>query len=176
MLINQEIHTMVKSDLIRCLSVTAILIFLCVYIHFRSVMPLLFALTPICLGTLWMLGSMALLNIKLDVVNAVILPMIMGVGIDNGVHILHRHLGNKTYNIEETVSHTGRAISMCSLTTLIGFGSLISSTYNALALMGLCITLGMVFCLINSLITLPILLTFQVENKRKYRGITQEGW
>jgi predicted RND superfamily exporter protein len=107
-----------------------------------------------------MVGSMALFNIKLDVVNAVILPMIMGVGIDNGVHIIHRYLENKTYTIEETVSHIGRAISMCSLTTVIGFGSLVSSTYNALALMGLSIALGMVFCLFHSLITLPLLLTF----------------
>lgn len=176
MLISQELLTMVKSDLIRCLSVAAVLIFLCVSIHFRSVMPLLLAFIPICMGTLWMAGSMALCNIKLDVVNVVILPMIMGVGIDNGVHIIHRYLGNKIDTIEETVSHTGRAISMCSLTTIIGFGSLISSTYNALALMGLSIALGMVFCLFHSLITLPLLLTFFYNrNKRGGGGVEQEG-
>jgi len=103
---------------------------------------------------------MALCNIKLNAINMVILPMIIGIGIDSGVHIIQRYFENRAYDIKETVSHTGRAVIMASLTTIISFGSLITATHNALALMGLVIILGIVFCLLNSLITLPTLLIF----------------
>ena len=157
-LINQEILTMVKGDLKRCFFLAVCLILLCLSVHFRSTILVLFSLAPLLMGTLWMLGSMALCNIKLNAINVVILPMIIGIGIDSGVHIIQRYFENRAYDIKETVSHTGRAVIMASLTTIISFGSLITATHNALSLMGLVIILGIAFCLLNSLITLPTLL------------------
>jgi hypothetical protein len=134
----------------------------------------MYAFVPICLGTLWMLGSMAILKVKIDAVNAVILPMIMGVGIDNGVHILQRYLENRSGKLEDAVSLTGRAISMAALTTVVSFGSLITCTYPALSIMGLSIMLGMIFCLFNSLITMPAVLTFYHGQTKSLTGSCPE--
>jgi hypothetical protein len=112
--------------------------------------------------------------VKIDAVNAVILPMIMGVGIDNGVHILQRYLENRSGKLEDAVSLAGRAISMAALTTVVSFGSLITCTYPALSIMGLSIMLGMIFCLFNSLITMPAVLTFYHGQTKSLTGSCPE--
>ena len=142
-----------------------LIVFLLVYLHFKRWKTTLFTLMPLLMGLIWMLGAISLFGIRINFVNAVILPMIIGMGIDNSVHLMHRFLEGGGKDAGQALRSTGRAMAMCSLTTMLGFGSLATARYQALSTMGWVTILGMGFCLIAALCFLPTLL---ILSKEKY--------
>lgn len=156
--VESEIRRVVKEDLLLLAPISLLIILLLVFSHFREWKITLFALMPLTMGLIWMLGAMALLKIPINFVNAVILPMIIGMGIDNSIHLMHRYQEGKGRNPIFALRTTGRAMTMCSLTTMLGFGSLVTARYQALSTMGWITILGMGFCLIASLTLLPTIL------------------
>jgi hypothetical protein len=156
--VETEILKVIKEDLFLLTPISLGIILLLVFSHFRKWRITLFTLTPLVMGLIWMLGGMVLLNIRMNFVNAVILPMIIGMGIDNNVHLMHRYLEERGKDPIHALRTTGRAITMCTLTTILGFGSLVTARYQALSTMGWVTILGMGFCLITSLTFLPLIL------------------
>ncbi len=119
------------------------------------------------MGLTWLVGAMSLFGIRINFVNAVVLPMIIGMGIDNGVHLMHRYLEGGRKDVGNALGTTGRAMILCSFTTMLGFGSLATARYQALSTMGWITILGMGFCLITSLCFLPVLLIRRREKHDK---------
>jgi hypothetical protein len=103
---------------------------------------------------------MNLLGIKFNIINIGMLPLLVGVGIDYGVYVVHRWIseGRSKASIGPVVESTGRAVSLCALTTMIGFGSVAFAQWRGLAGMGRTMTLGVGFCLIAAVVLLPSLL------------------
>jgi predicted exporter len=161
--VESEILRIVKEDLYLLTPIAFLIVLILVFLHFRKWRTTLFALTPLAMGLIWMVGAMSLFGIRINFVNAVILPMIIGMGIDNGVHLMHRFLERGGKDAGQALRNTGRAIAMCSLTTMLGFGSLVTARYQALSTMGWVTILGMGFCLITSLCFLPTLLILWKE-------------
>ena len=93
---------------------------------------------------------------SLDPINLIIVPLILAIGIDDGVYIVVG--ARKLEDIAATVRTAGRALVVTSMTTIVGFGFLGSSRYPPLATMGLLVALGVFLCLIGSIILLPVLL------------------
>lgn len=135
----------------------AIIIFL--LFDFRSFKYTLFALIPLGAGTVWMLGLMALFDIKFSIMNFMCLPLILGIGIDDGVHILHRYKKEGPGSTPTVLKYTGRAILLTSLTTMIGFGSMGLATHRGVASMGQVLFLGVGACFISSAYLLPAIIT-----------------
>jgi predicted RND superfamily exporter protein len=156
--VESEILRIVKEDLYLLTPIAFFIILFLVFLHFRTWRTTLFTLTPLTMGLVWMVGAMSLFGIRINFVNAVVLPMIIGMGIDNGVHLMHRYLEGEERDAGHALRTTGRAMVMCSLTTMLGFGSLITARYQALSTMGWVTILGIGFCLITSLCFLPTLL------------------
>ncbi|MBM4346676.1 MAG: hypothetical protein FJ107_00940 [Deltaproteobacteria bacterium] len=156
--VESEILKVVKEDLFLLAPISFVIILLLVFSHFRRWSITLFTLTPLVMGLIWMLGAMTLLHIRINFVNAVILPMIIGMGIDNSVHLMHRYLEEGRKDPIHALRTTGRAMTMCTLTTILGFGSLVTARYQALTTMGWVTILGMGFCLITALTFLPSIL------------------
>ena len=156
--VESEILKVVKEDLFILTPFSFVIILLLVLSHFRTWKITLLTLTPLVMGLVWMLGAMALLDIRINFINAVILPMIIGMGIDNSVHLMHRYLEEGRKDPIHALRTTGRAMTMCTLTTILGFGSLVTARYQALTTMVWVTILGMGFCLITSLSFLPSIL------------------
>lgn len=156
--VEMEILRIVKEDLFLFTPIAFLIVLLFVFIHFRDWKVTFLTLIPLVMGLIGMVGSMSLLGIRLHFVNAVILPMIIGMGIDNSVHLMHRFLEDGGRDASLTLPKIGRAMILCSLTTMLGFGSLVTARYPALSAMGWITILGMGFCLLASLCFLPILL------------------
>ena len=163
--VESEILRIVKEDLFLLTPIAFLLVFLLVFLHFKRWKTTLFTLMPLLMGLIWMLGAISLFGIRINFVNAVILPMIIGMGIDNSVHLMHRFLEGGGKDAGQALRSTGRAMAMCSLTTMLGFGSLATARYQALSTMGWVTILGMGFCLIAALCFLPTLL---ILSKEKY--------
>lgn len=133
-------------------------VFILIFLDFRSLKRTIIALVPHILGFIWMMGVMEVFGMKLNYMNIAIVPLIVGMGIDSGVHILHRHLEDGCQDIPNTIFHTGRAVVMTSATTMAGFGSLVFSRYGGLSSMGVVAGIGMITSLIAAIVVLPALL------------------
>jgi hopanoid biosynthesis associated RND transporter like protein HpnN len=145
---------------------------------FRGALHTFLALVPLVVGAVWTLGLMALLGVQFNMANLLFLPLIIGIGIDNGVHIVHRFRMAEKHEGETLplARSTGKAITLSALTTIIGFGSLMISSHRGIYSLGLLVALGVGSVLIASLTTLPSLLAIlgsaghgQTAASRTYR-------
>ena len=157
-IIASELKRLITKDFILATVLAFSGVFIMLLVHFRRIKIVILALIPLVCGIIWMLGIMRLIGLRMNFVNVVVTPLIMGIGIDDGIHIIHRYLEKKKKGVEDAIHHTGRAVVMTSLTTMAGFGSLVFAQYRGLATMGGLALLGVGLCLIASLTILPALL------------------
>jgi hypothetical protein len=146
------------------------------FLAFRSVQPTVLAMVPLTVGALWTLGLMALSQAPLNVANLLFLPLVMGIGIDNGIYIVHRFWTGRGM-AEPPVPlarSTGRAVTLSSLTTLVGFGSLMLSSHRGIHSLGLLVALGVGSVLLASLTVLPSLLAVLATRARKQAALVMD--
>jgi hopanoid biosynthesis associated RND transporter like protein HpnN len=137
-------------------AMTAIIIY--VFIVFRNPRTVFFILLPVIAGSIWTMGIMELTGLKFNMANLVILPLILGIGVVNGIHIAHRYREEKDKNSVVLGKSTGQAVILSSLTTMIGFGSMMVADHYGVFSLGLVLTLGVFCCLVASITFLPALL------------------
>jgi len=122
---------------------------------------------------LQMFGLLGALNIPLNPANMIVLPLIMGIGIDDGVHVIHdfrRQAGR--YRMS---SSTASAVLITSLTTMIGFGSLMIASHRGLQSLGRVLTIGVTCCMFTSLVMLPALLAWITRHRSDDSVVDVEG-
>jgi hopanoid biosynthesis associated RND transporter like protein HpnN len=124
----------------------------------RGPKELALGLFPLGIGVLLTLGVMGLFGIPLNPANMIALPLIVGVGIDNGVHVLHDYRARSLRTAYRLGAATGRGVLIAGLTTVLGFGTLIPARHQGMSSLGLVLTLGVTFCMVASLVFLPALL------------------
>jgi len=135
-----------------------LLVLLILYAKFRNARDMLLALVPKIMGVIWMMGGMRLFGLSYNFANLVAIPLILGVGIDTGVHIIHRLRLEGERGMTVVLRHTGRAILIAGLTTMIGFGSLALASHRGLASLGTVLLLGLGSCVVTATIVLPNML------------------
>ncbi len=135
-------------------------------IQFRSLKGVLFCIISLGVGIVWMLGCMGLFGISLNFANIVVIPMVIGLGIDSNTHLYHRYRENPEEGIVGAMSFTGRAVVISSLTSLAGFGSLIFSRYSGLKSIGILAVMGLSLCLVTAIFLLPSLIAIGRQDGR----------
>jgi hopanoid biosynthesis associated RND transporter like protein HpnN len=125
---------------------------------FRCWRNTLIALTPLVIGVVLSLGVMGLFGIPLNPANMIAFPLLLGVGVDNGVHVLHDWLLRRAQGHSTISRAIGRGVLVKALTTMIGFGTLMISSERGLAGLGLILALGVGCCMLTALVLLPALL------------------
>jgi hypothetical protein len=136
-------------------------IVLLLLLDFRRIADTLWALLPLALGVVPMFGLMGWLNAPLNPANIVVLPLILGIGIDNGVHIIHDFRRQPAgYRISPS---TALGVVLTSLTTMVGMGMLMFSEHRGLQSLGRALTLGVACCLAGALLVLPAALAWWEE-------------
>jgi predicted RND superfamily exporter protein len=134
-----------------------ILLVLSVAMDLRRPLPVLLAITPTVLTVFALRGLLRLLEIPLNPLNVMALPIVLGIAVDNGVYLVHRFLDEQG-DLLRSLAGTGRSILMTSSTTLAGFGSLLFTSHRGLASFAAALTLGVASALVISLVVLPELL------------------
>jgi uncharacterized protein len=132
-----------------------IVIIIVLAVDFRTLTNTLLALAPLAIGTLLTLGMMGILGVALNPANMIALPLIVGVGVDNGVHVLHDYLSRRRKQNYALARTTGIGIAVSALTTILGFGTLMVANHRGLVSLGLVLTLGVTFCMVAALMVLP---------------------
>jgi predicted RND superfamily exporter protein len=158
--LGRVIKGQVRRDLALTTGVAFLGVLVCLSVTFRR--PVLVALTtlPVICGLVWSLGLLLLLTGEpFSLIGVSVIPLILGIGIDDGIHIVHRFHLHRGEGLARIFHHTGRAIAITSLTTMAAFGSLALADYGGLRASGQMAGLGILACLIASVVFLPALLT-----------------
>lgn len=142
-------------------SFLAILVF--VLLDLRSVRLASMALVPLIAGMVWMLGVMYIVRIKLNFFNMIVLPSLIGIATDYGVHILHRFLEERS--TARTMKQLLGAILVASCTTMFGFGGMIAAHHQGLESIGLLANIGLLCVTVAALFFLPTLIYFVLERR-----------
>jgi hopanoid biosynthesis associated RND transporter like protein HpnN len=124
---------------------------------FQSWKFTLLALAPLVMGLCAAAGIMTLLHIPFNPANMIVVPLIIGVGTDNGVHVLH-DFRSRRGGVYTLTRATGQGIMVKALATVLGFGTLMISNHRGIYSLGLALTLGVTCCMLTALVFLPALL------------------
>ena len=134
---------------------TLVIVFFLLMMDFRSARDALIAMVPLACGIFWMVGLMHLVKMQLNFINIIGLPLIIGIGIDDGVHIIHRWRHEGTGHLKTIFASTGKAIFLTSLTTMFAFGSLYFSIFRGWASFGAALFIGVGACFLTTVLVLP---------------------
>ncbi len=163
--ISLEAGKAVVEAFIYAFSLAFIGVVLALLVLLRSVKSTVLVFVPLLLAALFTGAATVLLDIPFNFANIIALPLILGIGIDCSVHMVHRSRSSGEAYENLLHSSTARAIFYSALTTMAGFGSLIFSQHQGTASMGLLLLAGVVLTLVCVLIILPVLL-HTVDNQR----------
>ncbi len=148
---------LVTKDIWLIAIVAAGLVFGVLLVQFRRFSIALVAMAPLCSGAVMMLAAASMLGIDLNPVNLFVIPMILGIGIDDGIHLVHRFSEAKS-TAKDAIVGTGKALVLTSLTTVLAFGTLVFAGFEGLVQVGVFTILGVGFALLASITFLPALL------------------
>jgi len=161
-IVAQEIQRLIRRDLAVIMLLVTVSVFLILLLYFGILHKAVLAMFPVVCGCIWMLGTIRLLNIDLNFLNVVVIPMIIGVGVDNGIHLMQRFYESShipTFrDLQMSLVRTGRALVMTSLTTMVGFGSLAFADFRGIREMGLLSIFGISYTLVAALVILTAFL------------------
>ncbi|EKD42635.1 MAG: hypothetical protein ACD_73C00078G0002, partial [uncultured bacterium] len=142
--------------------ITAIIVIILLFLELGSFFQTVLSIIPLGIGLIWLVIWMGFTGISLNLGNFFALPILIGLGIDNGVHLIHRY--RETRDPWDMLVTVAPSIILSTLTTVIGFGALSFVRHRGLASFGLIMTLGSLTCLLAALILVPCLL--QLKNDK----------
>jgi predicted RND superfamily exporter protein len=167
--VNQRVREEVVRDAWMAGILGYVLVALLLWIDLRSLRHTFMALVPLSVGLVWMVGGMVALSTPMNFINIFVTTMIIGIGVDYGVHVLHRFLEVRDLPQEEFESgivETGKAVVAAALSTIVGFGSIIFSHYPGLQTTGKVAILGTLSTSLIAITLLPAVLSWRYERRR----------
>jgi len=170
-LILADILNLISRDGTIAVGITILALIILLWLHFKRFKIVGLVMLPILLGTVGLLGIMGILEIRSNFINIVAFPIILGIGIDNSVHFYHRYKEDRS--LWFAFYHTGMAMFLTTLTTVIGFGSLFFAQHRGLQSLGTVAVLGLGLNLLATFTILPILI--KINNEHSFR-ILRFSW
>jgi uncharacterized protein len=143
--LSRALRADVRRDAVLSAAIGLLLVALLLRFDLASWRRALLALVPLLLGIVWMLGAMVVLDLHFNFMNLFVITMILGIGVDYGIHVLHRHLEARDRGRASAVAaveETAKGVTLAALTTIVGFGSLATSHYPGLVSMGVVSIVG----------------------------------
>lgn len=145
-------------------SATFLIVFLFIWYSFKNLRWALIALIPLIIGLLWLFGIMLVFGLKFNFYNLVVLPAVLGIGCDNGVHLAHRYRDEGHKSMWDVLSSTGQHITVGSFTTMLGFSGLLFTNHPGLQSIGIMAVVGIGMTLFSALTFLPAIVQY-LEDK-----------
>lgn len=125
---------------------------------FRSIKATLLGIAPLAAGLLLMVGGMWLFGLKFNVANIIVMPLLLGVGIDSAIYIIARYRNEGESPVKVISSSAGVGVFLNALTILFSFGALMVASHQGVFSIGAVMSLGMTAIVLAFLLFLPALL------------------
>ncbi|GAA3645889.1 efflux RND transporter permease subunit [Flavivirga jejuensis] len=160
------------------LLVTSLIFFL----FFRSFRATIISLIVVCVGVMWTLGILGLLNYEITVLTALIPPLIIVIGIPNCIFLINKYQhevklhGNKVKSLQRVITKIGNATLMTNVTTASGFATFILTESKLLKEFGIVASLSILAIFILCLLIIPIIYTFLPYPKERHLEHLNKRW
>lgn len=153
--INDHVESAIYRDLPKLITFAIACIALTLWLHFRSLGLALLAVLPTIVSITVVLTFMRLMSLPLDLVNMVMVPLLIGIDVDYSILTIsaYRTAGSRA-SLAKAFPTTAAAVATCVATTLVGFGSLVTTSVPAVRSLGILITVGVISCLTASMTVL----------------------
>jgi len=163
-IIAAEMLELMRSESPWMVGATFTMVFLLMLLSFRSFRWTIIGMLPLVVGLLWLFGIMILTGMMFNFYNLVVLPAILGIGEDNGVHLAHRYRHEGKNSMWEVLSSTGQHVTIGSFTTMLGFSGLLFTNHPGLQSLGTMAVIGIGMTWLTALTFLPALIQW-LENR-----------
>ena len=163
---SDQLTIMAESDGTRASLAALAAIFLVLLLDFRNLKLAILTMIPLGLSFLALFGFMGWAGIKFDFVNIIAVPLLIGMGVDDSVHISHRYMLEGKGRLPEVVARTGSAVLLTSVTTVIAFASFIPSVMRAMRSTGIVLSIAMAFAFFFAIVFYPALLKLVADGNR----------
>jgi predicted RND superfamily exporter protein len=155
--VNAALASAFGPQLSRALAGGSVAVFLLILITFRKLTLALLAVLPTMLGLVWAAALLAVLGVRLDLFSVFGVLMLVGIGVDYGIHLVHRAAAEPG-ELDTALARVAPANIVAAGIALLGCGSLVLSTYPPLRSLGLVTVVGLSTCLLTAIVVLPALL------------------
>ncbi len=133
-------------------------VFLIILVNLRYLKGTLLVMTPLLFGIVWMGGAMYLMGMELNFFNLVVFPSLVGIGIDDGVHIYHRYREEGPGSLPFVLQRTGMPVLLTTVTSCVGYSGLLFAHHPGLQSIGKLAVVGLTATLVSAYLILPALL------------------
>ncbi|PIA81619.1 transporter [Gaetbulibacter sp. 4G1] len=152
------------------------------FFFFRSFRATFISLIVVCVGVMWTLGFLGLLNYEITVLTALIPPLIIVIGIPNCIFLINKYQhevklhGNKVKSLQRVITKIGNATLMTNVTTASGFATFILTESKLLKEFGIVASLSILAIFILCLLIIPIIYTFLPYPKDRHLEHLNKRW
>lgn len=155
-----DIKDVVEVHVPRAVLLSFFAVFLVLMLLFRSFKKGVLVMLPLASGLLWMMFVTAVAGMKMNVFNMIVIPTVVGIGIDSAIHIYHRYKSAGVDEMDKNLIYTGGAVLFSSLTTFVGFASIAFAQHRGLNSIGVTASIGIITVTIANLIYFPAVLKY----------------
>ncbi len=135
-------------------------VFLLLLLDMRSLKKTLIVFVPLLVGVAWTIGIMGIFDIRIGLYNMLVLPTMLGIGVDASVHFYHSYREHGPGSIRYVLNTTGTAIAIAAVTTAVGFTGMLIVNHDGLRTIGVLALVGIGATLAAALTTMPLILAF----------------
>ncbi len=164
----EEILSGLVSELITLAIYVLVAVIIFFFVLFRSPLGVALSLVPMIGAFCLTLGVMHMAGYGLPFSIVGVAPLIFGLGMDNGVHLVMGSLGEEGSDVEITMERVTNPIIFTSLTNVMGFVSMITSKHYSMEFLGWAMVVGMTSSVLFTLFTLPAILTVLEKRRNKF--------
>lgn len=157
-MVNRELAARFMPQFLKGLGAGTLVVVLCVVFVFRNLRDTLLAFVPTILGFVWSAGLLAMFGVTLDLFSLFGAMTFVGIATDYGIYLMYRHSIERTPRVMDVLTQTGAGILIACATTVVGFGSLVNSSYAPLRSFGITAVATVACSLVAALLVLPALL------------------
>ncbi|MBU8894773.1 MMPL family transporter [Corallococcus sp. M34] len=165
-----RIFSLVRGDGPFILWSAAVVVFLVIFASLRSLKRALLVAGPLFLGMTCLAGGMYLFDVQLNFINAVVLPNLLAIAVDNSVHLFHRYEEEGPGSLGKVVRHTGLAAVVATISNAAGYGALLIANHQGLRSIGQIALLGVVCTFMGTTVFFPAMLALLERWKGRHQG------
>lgn len=159
-----------------------IAIVVCLLFAFRNIHTMFVALIPLVAGAIWIIGGMGWFKIPIGAANIAFIPLILGNGIDYSLHSLGEYCVGKTKGLKDDEAliqmgkRAGIAISLATLTTVVGLSMMIFCESRAMIIMAITCALAVVICTLFAITFIPALIMLSKSARKAATAYSPAPW
>ncbi len=171
----------IENELLMFVLLSLVIASILLFILFRSLRAVIFAMLVVVIAVIWVLGTTALLGYKITILTGILPPLLIVIGVENSIFLLNKYLdefrlhGNKVKALSRMISRIGNANLLTNATTAAGFAAFIVTSNALLVEFGIVASINILVTYLLSLFILPILFSYFPEPKSKHLKHLEKG-